>query len=214
MRCSVVDQSVLWSHQQSPPLPPMWVSCCTWGTVYFVPVRLSSRWWGSSADQKRWVKHHAYVDPDGGGPQSPCVQPLSTPSHLQEPTEKAKTINYTFVSNNFFIILYLYVLVVHNKNEKHIINNIINHSRASPVSYHQNKGCPQWTPCPVKHSGWLLHCHSGSSSPDLHSCHIWPQIPCDYPDSTPHSLDKAGRWVAASTVHGEVWWSARQSPAH
>lgn len=85
MECSAVHWRVWWSRQQSPLLPPVSASCCTWGTGCCAPVRLSSRWWGSSAGQRRWVGPRAYVDPGGGGPRSPCAQPLNTPSHLREP---------------------------------------------------------------------------------------------------------------------------------
>lgn len=76
--------NVWWSHQQIPFLPPGWVSCHTWDTVYFVPVRLSSRWWGSSAGQRKWAVPHACVAPGGEGPLSFCVLPLHTLFHIKE----------------------------------------------------------------------------------------------------------------------------------
>lgn len=77
--------SVWWTHQRSPLLPPASASCCTWGKVCYVPARLSSKWWGSSAGQRRWAGPRACVGPGGGGPVSRCVQPLNTLSHLKEP---------------------------------------------------------------------------------------------------------------------------------
>lgn len=138
--CSTVSH-VWWTHQQS-HLPPLdRASCCTWGTVYCVPVRLSSRQWRSSADRRRWAGPRACVGPGGGAPQWLYVLPLCTLSHSQAPAGDNKTSIFTQISQRLLLLKTAILNIMSLKHDAVV----------SPVSYRQSKGCHQWTLCLVKH---------------------------------------------------------------
>jgi len=149
-----VPQSVWWTRQQSHLPPPARASGCTWGTVCCVPERLASRWWDSSADRRRWARPRACVGLCGGGTQSLCVQPPCTQFHLQAPAwgkTRYSTLQHHSpilirLHDNMVgttaILLSIIKILIRNKGWKTVLD-LKYSNMVSPVSYHQNKGCPQ-----------------------------------------------------------------------